>query len=326
MIVGLSGGAGAVTASLAGRPDKQIKSQETEESYVHQALVMRTLTGSYYVGSSRIAGGASAAGSPTPGPEANLLPLYITYTVKAGDTLSSIAAAYNMPADYLIWNNPSAVGNADEVVEGQQLLIPSTPGIIYTVRPGDTLTELASYFNIEVSAIINYTPNRLISEDVVAIGATLILPGAVPPPPPPPPPPVTSTPARAAPVAPARVFAGFSWPAFGPITAYFGDGRGHTGIDIGVGWGTAVGASAPGTVSFAGAKGDGYGYYVIVSHSGGFSTVYAHLSAIYVSIGESVGTGETLGASGCSGICTGPHLHFEIRIGGVAVDPMGYLP
>lgn len=326
MLIGISGGAGAVTHSLASRPDKQIRSEETKESYVHQALVLRTLTGSYYLGGSAGFSASAIAPVPTVTPEAGPQPLYVNYTVKAGDTLSSIASSFGLSNEYLIWNNASVVGSGDEVVEGQQLMIPSTSGIIYTVRSGDTLIELANYFGITVSAIVGYGPNNLPIEDVVAIGATILLPGAVPPPPPPPPPPEPPAPARAAPAAPRTVFSGFIWPAYGPITAYFGDGRGHTGIDIGVGYGTAIGASASGTVSFAGAKGDGYGYYVIVSHASGFTTVYAHLSSIYVSIGEAVGAGETLGASGCSGICTGPHLHFEIRLGGVAVNPMGYLP
>lgn len=70
----------------------------------------------------------------------------------------------------------------------------------------------------------------------------------------------------------------------------------------------------------------GYGHYIIIRHADGSETLYAHLSAIYVSLGQTVAQGEPVGAIGCTGWCTGPHLHFEVRIGGVPVDPLLYLP
>jgi murein DD-endopeptidase MepM/ murein hydrolase activator NlpD len=79
-------------------------------------------------------------------------------------------------------------------------------------------------------------------------------------------------------------------------------------------------------VVLASYSGYGYGYYVIVRHGDGSETLYAHLSAIYVSLGQYVGQGEIIGAVGCTGWCTGPHLHFEVRIGGTPVDPLAYLP
>ena len=117
----------------------------------------------------------------------------------------------------------------------------------------------------------------------------------------------------------------FSWPVNGPITSGFGPrwGRMHEGIDIGVGFGTPIGASAPGTVIVAGWSG-GYGNLVVVSH-GSISTAYGHMSRIAVSVGQSVGRGTVLGAVGCTGHCFGPHLHFEVRIGGVPQNPLNYL-
>ena len=117
----------------------------------------------------------------------------------------------------------------------------------------------------------------------------------------------------------------FAWPVNGPITSPFGPrwGRMHEGIDIGAGAGTPIGASAAGTVIVAGWSG-GYGNLVVVSH-GSIATAYAHMSRIAVSVGQSVDRGTVLGAVGCTGHCFGPHLHFEVRIGGVPQNPLNYL-
>jgi murein DD-endopeptidase MepM/ murein hydrolase activator NlpD len=118
---------------------------------------------------------------------------------------------------------------------------------------------------------------------------------------------------------------GLIWPVSGPVVSGFGMrwGRMHTGIDIGVGYGTPIHAAASGTVIFAGWMG-GYGNFVIVDHGGGLSTAYAHQSSIAVG-GGTVSQGQVLGYVGCTGHCFGPHLHFEVRINGSAVDPLGYL-
>jgi murein DD-endopeptidase MepM/ murein hydrolase activator NlpD len=118
---------------------------------------------------------------------------------------------------------------------------------------------------------------------------------------------------------------GLIWPVNGPVVSGFGLrwGRMHTGIDIGVGYGTPIQAAASGTVIFAGWMG-GYGNFVIVDHGGGLSTAYAHQSSIAVG-GGAVTQGQVLGYVGCTGHCFGPHLHFEVRVNGSAVDPLGYL-
>ncbi len=117
-----------------------------------------------------------------------------------------------------------------------------------------------------------------------------------------------------------------SWPVSGPVTSGFGPrwGRMHEGIDIAVPTGTAVGASAPGTVIYAGWLG-GYGNLVVVDHGNGLSTAYAHNSSLVLGVGASVGTGTTIALSGNTGNSSGPHVHFEVRVGGSAVDPLGYL-
>jgi murein DD-endopeptidase MepM/ murein hydrolase activator NlpD len=119
---------------------------------------------------------------------------------------------------------------------------------------------------------------------------------------------------------------GLIWPVNGPVVSGFGMrwGRMHEGIDIGVGYGTPIHAAAAGTVVYSGWM-DGYGNFVIIDHGGGMATAYGHQSAIAVGNGQSVSQGQVIGYVGCTGHCFGPHLHFEVRINGTAVDPLGYL-
>jgi murein DD-endopeptidase MepM/ murein hydrolase activator NlpD len=118
---------------------------------------------------------------------------------------------------------------------------------------------------------------------------------------------------------------GLIWPVNGPVVSGFGMrwGRMHEGIDIAVPTGTQIRAAASGAVEIAGYEG-GYGNYTCIGHSGGLSTCYAHQSQILVGSG-SVAQGQVIGLVGCTGHCFGPHLHFEIRVNGQAVDPLGYL-
>jgi murein DD-endopeptidase MepM/ murein hydrolase activator NlpD len=98
----------------------------------------------------------------------------------------------------------------------------------------------------------------------------------------------------------------------------------HEGIDIAVPAGTPIRAAKSGSVALAGLNG-GYGNYTCIDHGGGLSTCYAHQSSIGVSVGQSVSQGDVIGSVGCTGHCFGDHLHFEVRVNGSAVDPLGYL-
>ena len=119
--------------------------------------------------------------------------------------------------------------------------------------------------------------------------------------------------------------AGMVWPVGGPVVSGFGMrwGRMHEGIDIAAGYGTPIQASAAGNVIFAGWMG-GYGNLIIIDHGNGVATAYAHQSSFAVG-GGAVSQGQTIGYVGCTGHCYGPHLHFEVRLNGAAVDPLGYL-
>jgi murein DD-endopeptidase MepM/ murein hydrolase activator NlpD len=117
-----------------------------------------------------------------------------------------------------------------------------------------------------------------------------------------------------------------AWPVNAPITSPFGWrwGRMHEGIDLGAAYGTPVVAAAAGAVIYAGWLG-GYGNLTVIDHGGGLSTAYGHQAHIGVSVGQHVEQGEIIGNVGSTGHSTGPHLHFEVRVNGQAVDPLGYL-
>ncbi len=131
----------------------------------------------------------------------------------------------------------------------------------------------------------------------------------------------SSTPMTSAPSA-----SGFVWPVQGILTSPFGWrwGRMHEGIDIAVGSGTPVVSSAAGTVIVAGWMG-GYGNLVVVDHGNGIATAYGHNTSLAVGVGQSVAQGQVIAYSGNTGNSTGPHVHFEVRVNGGAVDPLGYL-
>ncbi len=116
------------------------------------------------------------------------------------------------------------------------------------------------------------------------------------------------------------------YPISGTFTSPFGSrwGRLHAGIDLSAPTGTPIRAADSGRVAIAGPTG-GYGNYTCIQHSSSMSTCYGHQSRIGVSVGQSVSQGQVIGAVGSTGHSTGPHLHFEVRIGGNPVDPMGYL-
>jgi murein DD-endopeptidase MepM/ murein hydrolase activator NlpD len=119
---------------------------------------------------------------------------------------------------------------------------------------------------------------------------------------------------------------GLIWPVSGPVTSPFGWrwGRMHQGIDIGVGYGTPIHAAASGTIIYCGWE-SGYGNLTVIDHGGNLATAYGHQSSIAVACGQHVNQGDVIGYVGCTGHCFGPHLHFEVRIDGSPVDPLGYL-
>lgn len=267
---------------------------------------------------------------------------YRLYTVREGDTASNIAARFSIDLQYLLWANPD-LRDGELLTLGQMLVVPGGNGLLHSVRHGETLGEIAARYDVSVESIIAWEPNEISSADQVIADQTLFVPAGVPPvtilpeeTPIPEAPALVEAPAPApAPPAPAPApvsgptsGSGLIWPVYGPISSYM-DYSHPLGIDIDLfnAYGSPIGAATSGTVTFAG--GDAccsYGYYVVVMSPDGIETLYAHFSSIYVTAGQEVAQGTTLGLSGCTGYCTGSHLHFEVIDNGVRVNPLNYLP
>ena len=287
-----------------------------------------------------LANGGEVAGSPAEAPAAveaaaaaaPVIEPYTLYSVQSGDSASAIAAASGIDLQYLLWANPD-LRDGELLTVGQLLVVPGGNGILHDVRFGETLGEIADRYSVTVDEIMSWTANASDSADQVVARQSIfvaigILPASILPAEQPPaqevPVVVEAPPIDAGPVS----SVGLSWPASGPISSYY-DGSHPLGIDIDLfnSVGTAIGAATEGTVTFSG--GDpccSYGLYVVVVSPGGIETVYAHLSSITVGQGEYVVPGQTLGYSGCTGYCTGTHLHFEVIDNGVRVNPLSYLP
>ena len=109
------------------------------------------------------------------------------------------------------------------------------------------------------------------------------------------------------------------------ISAYYGDDRNHKGLDIAIPINTDIYAGDDGIVTTAAFDAGGYGYYVIITHSDGYKTVYGHCETLLVQVGDSVSRGDLIAYSGNTGKSTGPHLHFEVRYNGDRIDPAPFL-
>lgn len=246
------------------------------------------------------------------------------YGVKAGDTVLGIAQKYGLQPETLMWSNSFIEQNPDRLSIGDQLRILPVDGVLHVVKRGDTLSGIADEYDADMQAIVDYTANSIASlGDALPIGKEIVVPGGVKP---------FVAPAVGVSSAysvarPPGALAGsgnFSWPTAGYISqGYWG---GHPAVDI-AGWlGAPVTAADAGYVVLAGGGwNSGYGNYVIVDHGNGFTTLYAHLNSVFVKPGETVSRGQQVGTMGNTGNSTGPHLHFEIRYGGVPYNPAGYL-
>lgn len=250
----------------------------------------------------------------------------ITYQVQNGDSVLDIATRFDLHPETITWANGELESNPDLLRLGQTLLILPIDGVYHTIVAGDTLSRIASQYDAQVEDIVTCPYNDIPPDGTLVPGQKLIVPGGTKPYIP------RQVTAYHGPI-PEDALRGtgiFSWPTSGRITDRFGyktlGGRWHTGLDIAGNVGTPIYAADAGFVTFAGMTQSGYGKLVIVDHGNGYVTYYAHLSAFYVSIGQSVNKGVLVGAMGSTGNSSGPHLHFEIRHKGVPRDPQVELP
>lgn len=239
----------------------------------------------------------------------------VKYAVASGETLSGIAKKYDVSVDSIKWANN--LGDADDIKPGQTISIPPVSGIVYKVKAGDTLASIGKEYSADPQTIADYPFNYI--DDTLSIkdGQTLIIPGGIKPAPAYfPRVPVNNNPIY---YAGGSGFLSFPVPG-GGISQY--PSWWHPAVDIAAPWGTGVYSAREGRVSTTSRQGYGFGNYIIIEHQEGYTTTYAHLSAINVSVGQNVGRGQIIGAVGCTGFCTGPHLHFEVRRDGNAINPL----
>ncbi|MDD5014903.1 MAG: LysM peptidoglycan-binding domain-containing protein [Atribacterota bacterium] len=248
-------------------------------------------------------------------------PTIITYTVVKGDNLWSISQRYDVKMSSII-----SINNLKEISQlsiGQKLNLPVTnidiaqaegygqdteaEEIIYYVKKGENLWSISREYNVKLEAII--AANSITNASKVSVGQELRIPNV--------------------PGTPSNVY-NFIWPVRGRITSPYGtrvlSGRKefHSGIDIGGVAGTNVIAAESGRVSYSGYM-RGYGNIIILTHNGGYSTVYAHNSVNLVKEGQSIKKGSVIAKMGRTGNATGTHLHFEVRLSGKPVNPLSYL-
>lgn len=248
----------------------------------------------------------------------------LEYEVKSGETASQIAQKFNISVDTIKWANDLATVNS--IKPGQILKIMPVTGVAHTVKAGDTLESVATKYDTSSQGILDFPFNDVPDDFKLKIGQLIIVPDGVPP--------EANVPAKPK-VQPKYIAKGlsfaapgggsFAWPAPGQgISTYFA--WWHPGIDIPNRAAPSVVASDGGTVTVAGwPDGYGYGNRVMVDHGNGYVTLYAHLSNIYVSVGQKVSRGQSIGQMGSTGRSTGTHLHFEIRYKGIAVNPLAIL-
>jgi murein DD-endopeptidase MepM/ murein hydrolase activator NlpD len=261
--------------------------------------------------------GASAQGQ-TDNTANEKIPIFFEYEVKAGDTLGAIASRFSVGVDHIRWNNVDVV-DSDAIYPGLILAIPSVPGIIHSVRDGETVTEIAEKYDADWRDIVEFRANNLSGDpNNILPGTQILVPGGriVPL--------VQAPPARPGSDAPSAT--GWQWPVLGLLTSPYGPSH-PLGIDIAAPVGTPIYAANSGIVSFAGGNPCcSYGFHIILDHGDGYETLYAHLSDFAVVSGQYVNAGDVIGYIGMTGRTTGPHVHFEIKRNGTYQNPMGYLP
>ena len=270
----------------------------------------------------------------------------VTYVVRRGDTLSSIAEKFGLKVETIFWSNVETLERDPHTLRpGIELIIPPQDGILYEWEEGDTLQKVAEKFDVEPEAIVDYPtnnldPSLLLDEEAskdIEPGTLLFIPGAkldsidwrmprfirerlayAP----------LKGPGECGPIGygPIGTYT-FIWPTTTKIiTTYYS--LAHPALDIAGAMGLPIYAVDHGVVVYAGWHYGGYGYVVVVDHGNGWQSLYAHMSQILVGCGQEVFQGQIIGSMGSTGRSTGPHVHFELmsQVWNQKVDPLQFLP
>lgn len=261
------------------------------------------------------------------------------HTVETGDSVFGIASDYGLEPESILWANYTLLNdNPDQLSPGMVLRVPPTDGVLYEWQEGDTLQSVADKFEAQLDDILGWSGNKFdLTNPIVEAASLIMLPGGhrefkqwiVP-----------TIPRGRAGVSSslygggtcpggyegAYGTGGFIWPADNHYLSGNDYWSGHLAIDIAAGSGARIYASDSGVVVFAGSALGGYGNMVVIDHGNGYQTLYAHMSSVGVSCGQSVLQGQYVGSAGTTGYSTGPHLHFEIRYLGGFINPWYVLP
>ena len=241
----------------------------------------------------------------------------IVHIVAQEDTLESIGRQYNLPWRYIVWSNP---GLHMPLVVGRPLKVAPVPGVVVTVRRGDTPAGLATAYGVDVTTLLGFNGIR---GPQLTPGLVLVIPidpaqG-----------PNLSTGVAADPVDPGQFLCPIAGAPiiqkFGPTSfeiepSFGGYLHFHTGVDLLAGYGTPIVAAAGGKVTAAGPA-DYFGIRVEVTDRFGLVEVYAHMSQVVVAVGQEVQQGERVGSVGSTGLSIGSHLHFQLQVGGMPTAP-----
>lgn len=234
-----------------------------------------------------------------------------TYTVKSGDSISGVANQFGVSLSTVL--NFNAITNVRRLQSGMELKVPNLDGILYTVKTGDSLSAISRRFEVDYDHILDVNS---LESPVIRPGMQIFLPGAS----------ISQWELKQA------LGELFIYPARGRITSPYGKrndpftgvSRFHNGVDIANAPGTAVRASMDGRVSDVGFH-SSYGNYVVLSHNGGYQTLYGHLMGFSVKRGDKVSQGQLVGQMGNTGYSTGTHVHFSIFRHNQHLDPMKFL-
>jgi len=245
----------------------------------------------------------------------------IEYTVRPGDTVSTIAEKFGVSVDTIRWEND--LKSVKDIKPDQVLRILPVSGIRHKVKHGDTIYSIAKKYQVDPQVIVDWPYNSFANDETfaLAVGQDLIIPEGIKP---------KETPTVPRPTYYAQIpgaGAGtgqFVWPTSGRISQGFT--WYHKAIDIANKDAPDILAADGGTVILAGWQTPtAYGNHIIIDHGNGFVTLYAHMSQLYVGVGQKVARGQAIGKMGSTGRSTGVHLHFEIRSGGIAQNPLNFL-
>jgi murein DD-endopeptidase MepM/ murein hydrolase activator NlpD len=254
----------------------------------------------------------------------------LTYEVQEGDTLFGIAERYGLKPETILWGNWFELDQDPHAIRpGQDLNILPVDGTLHRWTPGEGLNGVAEFYGVTAEDVLDWPGNEIdpridLSNPGFVDGQALVIPGGrreapswqqiqI----------TRSNPAVASILGPGSCSptssgaigdAVFGWPTGSTTISGYNYIPGiHEGIDIGGSTGNGIFASDDGVVVYAGWNNWGYGYTIVIDHGNGWQSLYAHLSQINVGCTQSVSQGAVIGAMGCTGNCTGSHLHFEMR-------------